>query len=172
MIQEAIDDRVDRLTVDYDKLGVPTSIFVDRSTGTADEEVGYRLFGFAVDTPLSHAKGDARLYLRWAGPLGDATRTLACRDGVLVSSWPVRAVCTRLLTTPVLAEPITFETKDLRITADPQLFAVRGQIEGRALEFSWAGRGSSTRLSRLRRWETALGPDAIAAVRSAGGRSR
>jgi hypothetical protein len=172
VVQEAIDDRVDRLAVEYDKLGVPTSIFVDRSTSVADEEIGYRLSSFAVDAPQEHAKGDARLYLRWEGPLGDATHTLKCRDGVPTGSWPDRAVCTRLLTTSVLTEPITAETKDLRYTEDPQLFAVIGHIEGRRLKFKWVGRGSSTRLARLRRWETALGRDAIAAVREAEGGSR
>jgi hypothetical protein len=151
---------------------VPTSIFVDRSTSMADEEVGYQLSGFAVDKPGDHAKGDARLYLRWEGPLGDASHTLKCRDGVPTGSWPDRAVCTRLLATPVLTEPITAETKDMRYTKDPQLFAVVGHIEGRQLEFKWEGRGSSTRLARLRLWETTLGPDAIAAVRAAGGGSR
>jgi hypothetical protein len=84
---------------------------------------------------------------------------------VLTSDWPDPAVCTRLLATPALAEPITIETKDLRLTPDPQLFSARGQIEGRLLRFVWQGQGSSTRLARLREWDTALGPDAVAEVR-------
>jgi hypothetical protein len=164
-VQRAIDDRVERLAVTYAARGVPVSIDVDRSTMIADEEISYRVTGFAVDRPRSFAKGDVRLHLRWEGPRGDATRTLACRDGVLTSPWPDRAVCTRLLATPALGEPITIETRDLQVTPDPQLFQARGHIEGHRVQFTWRGRGSSTRLARLREWETALGPDAIAAVR-------
>ena len=165
IVQQAIDDRVERLTVAYDARGVPQSISIDRSSMIADDEITYRVTGFTVDRPRYSAKGDVRLRLRWEGPRGNATRTLVCRDGVLTGGWPDPAVCARLLATPVLAEPITVETRDLRFTPDPQLFSVRGHIEGREVEFIWPGQGSSTRLARLREWETALGPDAIAAVR-------
>jgi hypothetical protein len=165
IVQQAINDRVERLNVTYDTRGVPLTISIDRSSMIADDEITYSVTGFTVDRPRYAAKGDIRLRLRWEGPRGNATRTLVCRDGVLTSGWPDPAVCTRLLATPVLAEPITIETRDLRFTPDPQLFSVRGQIEGRQLEFVWQGQGSSTRLTRLREWETALGPEAIAAVR-------
>ena len=165
IVQKAIDDRVERLTVAYDARGVPLSISIDRSSMIADEEVAYRVTGFTVDRPRRFAKGDVRLRLVWKGPRGDARRTLVCRDGVLTSRWPDRGVCTRLLTTPVLTKPITVETRDRRVTRDPKLFSVVGHIEGRLLRFSWRGQGSSTRLTRLRAWETALGPNAIAAVR-------
>jgi hypothetical protein len=165
IVQKAINDRVERLTVAYDARGVPTSISIDVSTMIADEEVAYRVTGFTVDRPRRWAKGDVRLRLVWRGPRGNAKRTLVCRDGVLTRGWPDRAVCTRLLATPVLTKPITKETRDLRFTRDPRLFSVVGHIEGRLLRFSWRGQGSSTRLKRLREWETALGPDAIAAVR-------
>jgi len=165
IVQEAIDDRVERLAVAYDARGVPLSISIDRSSMIADDEITYHVTGFTVDRPRYSAKGDVRLRLRWEGPRGNATRTVVCRDGVLTSNWPDRGVCTRLLATPVLAEPITIETRDLRFTPDPQLFSAAGHIEGRRIEFVWRGRGSGTRLGRLRQWETALGPDAIAAVR-------
>jgi hypothetical protein len=165
IVQKAIDDQVERLNVTYDARGVPREIAIDRSSMIADDEITYRVTGFTVDRPRVLAKGDVLLRLRWEGPLGNATRTLRCRDGVLTSAWPDPAVCTRLLSTPVLAEPITRETRDLRFTRDPQLFSVLGHIEGRPLQFVWEGRGSSTRLTRLREWEKALGPEAIAAVR-------
>jgi len=165
VVQKAITDRVERLDVAYDARGVPVSISIDVSSMLADEEIAYRITGFTVDRPQYFAKGDVRLRLHWEGPRGDATRTLVCQDGVLTSDWPDPAVCTRVLTTAVLAEPITIETKDLRFTTDPKLFTVSGHIEGRALQFTWAGQGSSTRLARLRQWDTALGPDAIATVR-------
>lgn len=165
IVQTAIDDRVERLDVAYDARGVPLSISIDVSSMIADEEIAYRITGFTVDRPRYFAKGDIRLQLHWEGPRGNATRTLVCRDGVLISDWPDPAVCTRVLATPVLAEPITIETRDLRVIPDPTLFTVSGHIEGRSVQFVWPGRGSSTRLGRLRAWETALGPDAIAAVR-------
>ena len=165
IVQQAIDDRVERLTVSYDARGVPLSIVIDGSSLIADDEISYIVTGFTVDRPRSYASGDVRLRLRWEGPRGDASRTLVCRRGVLTSDWPDPAVCTRVLSTPALAEPITIETKDLRFTPDPQLFRARGQIEGRPVDFAWQGQGSGTRLARLRQWETALGPDAIAAVR-------
>jgi hypothetical protein len=165
VVQKAIDDRVERLTVTYDARGVPLSISIDVSTMIADEEVAYTVTGFTVDRPRFVAKGDIRLRLVWKGPRGNAKRTLVCRDGVLTSRWPDAAVCTRVLATPVLAEPIRGETKDRRVTRDPKLFTVRGHIEGRLVRFAWRGVGSSTRLNRLREWETALGRDAIAAVR-------
>jgi hypothetical protein len=131
----------------------------------ADEEISYRVTGFTVDRPRSFAKGDIALNLHWEGPRGNATRSLVCRDGVLISGWPDPAVCTRILANPALAEPITIETRDLHITRDPQLFTVLGRIEGRLVQFVWRGRGSGTRLVRLRAWETALGAGAIATVR-------
>jgi hypothetical protein len=166
IVQTAIDDHVDRLTVAYDELGVPRSIDVDPSTTTADEEVSYRVAGFGADTPRAVAKGDLRLALQWRGPQGDARRTLACRDGALASAWPDPAVCARLLATPTLIVPIAIETRDVRGTPDPQLFTVVGHIEGLPVQFTWRGQGSSTRLARLREWETTLGPDAIAAIRT------
>jgi hypothetical protein len=165
VVQKAINDQVERLDVAYDTRGVPVSISVDVSSMIADEETAYRITGFTVDRPRYHAKGDVLLRLHWEGPDGDATRTLVCHDGVLISDWPDPAVCTRVLATPVLAEPITIETRDLRFTTDPKLFTVRGHIEGWPVQFTWAGQGSSTRLARLREWDKALGPDAIAAVR-------
>ena len=166
VVQTAIDDQVEDLEVQYDERGVPVSIQVDPSTAIADEEISYRVTEFGVDSPKSYAAGDAALLLRWKGPNGNATRTLICRDGELVTAWPDADVCTRLLTTPVLTEPITVETRDLRITPDPQLFIAIGHIEGHYVAFAWTGRGSGTRLNRLRAWETALGEDAIATVRS------
>ncbi len=165
VVQKAINDRVERLDVGYDARGVPVSISIDVSKMIADEETVYHITDFTVDRPRHYAKGDVLLRLHWEGPGGDATRTLVCRDGVLISDWPDPAVCTRVLATPVLAEPITIETKDLRITTDPKLFTVSGHIEGWSVQFTWAGKGSSTRLARLREWDKALGPDAIAAVR-------
>jgi hypothetical protein len=165
IVQKAINDRVERLGVAYDPRGVPLSISIDVSSMIADEEVAYRVTGFTVDRPRYFAKGDVGLRLHWEGPSGNATRTLTCRDGVLRSDWPDPAACTRILATPALAEPITIETKDLRFTPDPQLFTVSGHIEGRPVQFRWVGKGSGTRLLRLRAWETALGPDAIATVR-------
>jgi hypothetical protein len=165
VIQKAINDRVERLDVTYDTRGVPLSISIDVSSMIADEETAYRITAFTVDRPAYSAGGDVRLQLHWEGPRGNATRTLVCRDGVLRSDWPDPTVCTRVLSTPALAKPITIETKDLRITADPKLFSVAGHIEGRLVQFTWPGQGSGTRLTRLREWETALGPDAIAQVR-------
>jgi hypothetical protein len=165
IVQKAISDRVERLTVAYDARGVPGSISIDQNSMIADEEIAYRVTGFTVDRPRHFAKGDVRLRLVWKGPRGNTERRLVCRDGVLASRWPDPAVCTRLLTTPVLTQPITRETRDLRVTRDPKLFSVVGHIEGRLLRFAWRGQGSSTRLKRLREWETALGPDAIRAVR-------
>jgi hypothetical protein len=165
IVQKAINDRVAHLTVAYDPRGVPLSIAIDGSEMIADDEITYRVSGFTVDRPRPYSKGDVRMRLRWEGPRGNATRTLVCRRGVLTSNWPDPAVCTRVLSTPALAEPITRETKDLRTTRDPRLFRAVGHIEGRPVEFVWPGRGSGTRLARLRQWETALGPDAIAAVR-------
>jgi hypothetical protein len=165
IVQKAINDRVERLDVTYDTRGVPLSISIDVSSMIADEETAYRITNFTVDRPAYYAKGDVRLRLHWEGPRGNATRTLVCRDGVLRSDWPDPAVCTRVLATPALAKPITIETKDLRITADPKLFTAAGYIEGRLVQFTWPGQGSGTRLTRLREWETALGPDAIAQVR-------
>jgi hypothetical protein len=167
VVQKAIGDRVERLDVQYDDRGVPVSIQVDPSTMIADEELSYGVTDFTVDAPAPWARGDAALLLRWRGPNGNATRTVICRNGVLVGGWPDPAVCTRVLTAPTLTQPITVETRDLRITPDPQLFVAVGHIEGRWLAFTWTGRGSGTRLARLRAWETALGEDAIAAVRGA-----
>jgi Family of unknown function (DUF6174) len=165
VVQKAINDQVERLDVTYDARGVPLSISIDVSSMIADEETAYRITDFTVDSPRYFAKGDIRLRLHWEGPRGNATRTLVCRDGVLRSAWPDPAVCTRVLATPALAKPITIETKDLRFTADPRLFSVGGHIEGRLVQFTWPGQGSGTKLARLREWETALGPDAIAEVR-------
>jgi hypothetical protein len=164
VVQQAINDRVERLTVSYDARGVPLSIAIDVSSMIADEETAYTVSAFTIDRP-GYLKGDIWLLLHWKGPRGNATRTLACRDGVLISNWPDPRVCTRLLSTPVLAQPITRETRDLRFTRDPKLFSVVGHIEGRLLRFVWRGKGSSTRLTRLRKWEKALGPHAIAVVR-------
>jgi hypothetical protein len=164
IVQKAINDQVERLDVTYDARGVPLSISIDVSSQIADEETAYKVTDFTVDRPRYSAKGDVRLRLHWEGPRGNATRTLVCRDGVLRSAWPDPAVCTRVLAT-ALAKPITAETKDLRFTADPKLFSAGGRIEGRLVQFTWPGQGSGTRLARLREWETALGPDAIAAVR-------
>jgi hypothetical protein len=165
VVQEAIDDEVEKLTVQYDANGVPLSIFVDVSAGFIDDEITYRVTNFVVDHPKAWARGDLALHLQWKGPDGNATRTLICRDGVLLTAWPDAAVCTRLLAAPSLAEPITIETRDLRVTRDPRLFTAVGHVEGRFLAFAWRGQGSSTRLGRLRAWETALGADAIATVR-------
>jgi hypothetical protein len=165
VVQKAIDDEVEKLTVQYDAKGVPLSIFADRSTMIADEEIRYHVTDFVVDHPKVWAKGDLALHLHWKGPNGNATRTLICRDGVLLTGWPDAAACTRLLAAPSLAEPIKIETRDLRVTPDPRLFTVVGHVEGRLLAFAWRGQGSGTRLARLRAWETALGADAIAAVR-------
>jgi hypothetical protein len=165
LVQKAIDDQVEDLEVHYDDRGVPVSIQVDASTMIADEEVSFRVTDFAFDAPAPWARGDLALLVHWRGPNDNASRKVICRDGVLVGGWPDRAVCARLLTSPTLTQPITVETRDLRITPDTQLFIAVGHIEGRWVAFSWLGRGSSTRLARLRAWETALGEDAIATVR-------
>jgi hypothetical protein len=167
VVQDAIDDQVERLDVEYGPDGVPLSIEVDPSTQIADEEVSFRVTGFGADRPRAFAKGDLAVHLRWRGPGGDASRLLVCRDGVLLSNWADPAACLRLLADPALVQPITIETRDLRITPDPQLFSAVGHIEGRLVAFTWRGRGSGTRLARLRAWETALGADAIADARGA-----
>ena len=166
VVQQAIDDQVERLTAEYDGRGVPLSIQVDPSTRIADDEISFRVTDFGVDTPHLWAKGDLELHVRWKGSNGKARRTLVCRDGVPLRGWPDSAVCTRLLAAPGLVQPISVETLDLRSTSDPQLFRVRGQIEGRLVAFVWTGQGTGPRLTRLLAWETALGPDAIATVRS------
>ena len=163
LIQEAIDDRVAGLSVEYGDRGVPGSVWIDRSARIADEERGYRIEAFVVDT--RGARGDVSVRLRWEGPRGDATRLVVCEDGVLRRGWPDRRVCGRLLADEDLRRPITIETKDLRRTEDPQLFTATGRIGGASLDFAWRGAGSSTRLNRLREWEAALGPAAIERVR-------
>jgi hypothetical protein len=68
---------------------------------------------------------------------------------VLLTSWPDAAVCTRLLAASSLAQPITIQTHDLRVTPDTRLFTATGLHEGRFVAFSWKGRGSGTRLARF-----------------------
>ena len=166
IVQQAIDDEVASLTVRYDVRGVPVSIDIDRNRLIIDEEMSYRVRDFALDRPYAAARGDVYVSLRWRGPGGDADRQLRCRDGLLTSAWPDADVCLRILSTPELSRAIGFETRDRRVTPDPTLFTAFGYIEGRYVAFSWTGQGSSTRLARLRAWETALGPAAIATVRN------
>ena len=165
IVQEAIDDEVASLTVHYDLRGVPVSIDIDRNRQIIDEEMSYRVRDFALDRPYAYARGDVHLSLRWRGPGGDADRQVVCRDGLLTSAWPDADVCLRILSTPELSRPIGFETRDRRVTPDTTLFRAFGYIEGHYVSFSWTGQGSSTRLARLRAWETALGPAAVATVR-------
>jgi Family of unknown function (DUF6174) len=49
IVQQAIDDRVERLDVRYDRRGVPLSISIDHSSMIADDEIAYVVSGFTVD---------------------------------------------------------------------------------------------------------------------------
>ncbi|MGH2942806.1 MAG: DUF6174 domain-containing protein [Solirubrobacteraceae bacterium] len=50
IVQQAIDDRVERLDVTYDARGVPLAISIDRSSMVADDEIAYLVSGFTVDS--------------------------------------------------------------------------------------------------------------------------
>jgi hypothetical protein len=87
IVQQAINNQVERLNVTYDTRGVPLTISIDRRVMIADDEITYRITGFTVD-PRSrllvsfHRTGgfigvDDRLSV---APDGLAIRT--ARDGV------------------------------------------------------------------------------------------
>jgi hypothetical protein len=77
IVQQAIDDRVERLGVVYGARGVPASIAIDRSSMIADDEITYRVSGFTVD-PRSRLLVS---YRRTGGFIGVDDRLSVARDG-------------------------------------------------------------------------------------------
>ncbi|MGI9099249.1 MAG: DUF6174 domain-containing protein [Solirubrobacteraceae bacterium] len=80
IVQQAIDDRVERLGVTYDALGVPQSISIDPRLMIADDEITYRITGFTVD-PRSRL---LVAFHRTGGLIGVDDRLSVARDGLAI----------------------------------------------------------------------------------------
>ncbi|MGI9097404.1 MAG: DUF6174 domain-containing protein [Solirubrobacteraceae bacterium] len=80
IVQQAINDRVERLGVTYDARGVPQSISIDRRLMIADDEITYRITGFTVD-PRSRL---LVAFHRTGGFIGVDDRLSVARDGLAI----------------------------------------------------------------------------------------
>jgi hypothetical protein len=77
VVQKAIDDKVDRLGVVYDRRGVPLSIAIDGRLMIADDEITYLVSGFTVDPRPSQLVS----YHRTGGFIGVDDRLSITSDG-------------------------------------------------------------------------------------------
>jgi hypothetical protein len=77
IVQKAIDDKVDRLGVVYDRRGVPLSIAIDGRLMIADDEITYLVSGFTVDPRPSLLVS----YHRTGGFIGVDDRLSITSDG-------------------------------------------------------------------------------------------
>jgi hypothetical protein len=77
IVQKAINDKVDRLAVAYDRRGVPVRIAIDRRVMIADDEITYLVSGFTVDTRPSLLVS----YHRTGGFIGVDDRLSITTDG-------------------------------------------------------------------------------------------
>jgi hypothetical protein len=80
IVQKAIDDQVQRLTVSYDARGVPLSIAIDHSAMIADDEITYTVSAFTIDRPLVN-RSRLVAYHRTGGFLGVDDRLSIARNG-------------------------------------------------------------------------------------------
>jgi len=87
IVQKAIDDRVERLGVTYNSLGVPLSISIDRRVPIADDEITYNVSAFTVGSACLSRSCVLVTYRRTGGFIAHDDRLSVGRDGrVIVTS--------------------------------------------------------------------------------------
>jgi hypothetical protein len=84
IVQKAIDDRVERLAVSYDALGVPLSISIDRRVAIADDEITYNVSAFTVGSACISRSCVLVTYHRTGGFVAHDDRLSVGRDGRVI----------------------------------------------------------------------------------------
>ena len=84
IVQQAIDDRVERLAVSYDARGVPLSISIDRRSSIADDEITYNVSAFTVGSACVSRSCVLVTYHRTGGFLAHDDRLSVGRDGRVI----------------------------------------------------------------------------------------